>query len=201
LILTKRNRTSAKDIGYGLYLYFLGLSYRNTAKALSRFVKRSHVAVWKWIQKYKPERISYRQRKVSELVIDETEIKVGNNYFWLWVAIELSNKSILDIYLSTERNMFVAQNFIRNLVNKYGKHPVSTDGGTWYPYACKFLKLRHHLHSSFEKSIIERTIQYIKDRIENFDDYFPCRKKRCKLNHVTNWFNVFVDSYNTSMAP
>lgn len=59
LILTKRNRTSAKDIGYGLYLYFLGLSYRNTAKALSRFVKRSHVAVWKWIQKYKPERISY----------------------------------------------------------------------------------------------------------------------------------------------
>ena len=114
---------------------------------------------------------------------------------------ELSNKSILDIYLSVKRNMFVAQNFIRNLVNKYGKHPVFTDGGAWYPYACKFLKLRHHLHSAFEKSIIERTIQYIKDRIENFDDYFPCRKKRCKLNHVTNWFNVFVDSYNTSMAP
>jgi hypothetical protein len=40
LILTKRNRTSAKVIGYGLYLYFLGLSYRNTAKALSfRFKK------------------------------------------------------------------------------------------------------------------------------------------------------------------
>jgi hypothetical protein len=39
LILTKRNRTSANDIGYGLYLYFLGLSYRNTAKALSRFKK------------------------------------------------------------------------------------------------------------------------------------------------------------------
>ena len=58
----------------------------------------------------------------------------------------------------------------------------------------------YHLHSSFEKSIIERTIQYIKDRIENFDDYFPCRKKRCKINHVTSWFNVFVDSYNTSMA-
>jgi putative transposase len=37
-------------------------------------------------------------------------------------------------------------------------------GGTWYPYACKFLKLRHHLHSSFGKSIIERTVQYIKDR-------------------------------------
>jgi putative transposase len=75
--------------------------------------------------------------------------------------------------------MFVAESFIQNLVNKYGNHPVSTDTGTWYPFACKFLKLRHHLHSSFEKSIIERTIQYIKDnRIENFNDYFLCRKKR-----------------------
>ncbi len=40
----KRNRTSAKDIGYALYLYFLGLSYRNTSKALSRFIRRSHVS-------------------------------------------------------------------------------------------------------------------------------------------------------------
>jgi hypothetical protein len=28
LTYAKRNRTSAKDIGYALYLYFLGLSYR-----------------------------------------------------------------------------------------------------------------------------------------------------------------------------
>ena len=30
----EKNRTSVKVIGYGLYLYFLGLSYRKTAKAL-----------------------------------------------------------------------------------------------------------------------------------------------------------------------
>jgi hypothetical protein len=42
-------------------------------------------------------------------------------------------------------------------------------------------------------------MQYIKDRIENFDDCFLCRKERCK--HVTSWFNVFFDSYNNSMAP
>jgi putative transposase len=51
-------------------------------------------------------------------------------------------------------------------------------GVTWYPpQACRFLKLEHHLHSAYKKSIIiERTIQYIKDRTEGFDDYFPCRK-------------------------
>ncbi len=56
-------------------------------------------------------------------------------------------------------------------------HSVSSDGGTWYPQACRFLKLKHHLHSSYEKSIIEITIQYVKDRIESFDDYFSCKKK------------------------
>ena len=69
-------------------------------------------------------------------------------------------------------------------------------GGTWYPQACRFLKLNHHLHSSFEKSIIERTMQYIKDRIESFDDYFPCKKNKCKLNHVKQWFKLFVYQHN-----
>jgi putative transposase len=59
----------------------------------------------------------------------------------------------------------------------------STDGGTWYPQACIFLKL-HHTHSYYERSIIERTIQYIKDGTESFDDYFPCQKDNCTLEHV-----------------
>jgi putative transposase len=45
--------------------------------------------------------------------------------------------------------------------------------------ACNFLDIEHHLHSSYGKSIIERTIQYVKDRTECFDDYyFPCIKER-----------------------
>ncbi len=37
--------------------------------------------------------------------------------------------------------MFVAGRFISEVVDKHGLHPVSTDGGTWYPQACKFLKI------------------------------------------------------------
>jgi transposase-like protein len=93
--------------------------------------------------------------------------------------------------------MFVAERFLSSLVKVHGKHPVSTDGGsTWYPMACRFLGLEHHIHSSFEKSLIERKMQYIKDRTESFDDYFPCRIKNCKLKHVRNWLNLFVDYHN-----
>ncbi len=98
--------------------------------------------------------------------------------------------------MSKERNMFVAGRFLSNLVKDYGKHPLSTDGGTWYPQACKFLKLEHHTHYPYEKSVIERTMQYIKDRTESLDDYFPCRKKNCKLKHVQQWLNLFANYYN-----
>ena len=196
MIFQKRNRTKHKDIAYALHLYFDGLSLRNTSKALSRFVHRSHTAIRDWIQKYNPKRLSYRQVKIAEFVIDETQFKIGSEYIWLWIAIEPKAKEILSITISKERNMLIDERFLSNLLKEYGKHPVSTDGGTWYPQACQFLKLLHHLHSSFEKGIIERTIQYIKDRTEGFDDYFPCKKKRCKLKHVQQWFNIFLHYYN-----
>ena len=64
--------------------------------------------------------------------------------------------------ISLERSILVAEQFLQELIKKYRKNPVFTDGGTWYPQACRFLKLRHHIHSYYERSIIERTIQYIK---------------------------------------
>jgi putative transposase len=44
--------------------------------------------------------------------------------------------------------MFVAERFPSSIVNECGKHPIFTEGGTWYPQqACRFLKLDHHIHS------------------------------------------------------
>ena len=41
---------------------------------------------------------------------------------------------------------------------------------------------KHYLHSPLEKSLIERVMQYFKDRTECFDDYYPCTKNNnCDL--------------------
>ena len=171
---------------YAFNLYFDGLSLRKTSKALSRFVNRSHTAIKDWIQKYQPKRLLLsKTKKIDEYIVDETLIRVGSELVWLWVAIEPQNREILAVNISKERNILIAERFISNIVKVYGEHPVSTDGGTWYPQACQFLKLDQHIHSSLEKSLIERTIQYIKDRTESFDDYFPCRKENCKLEHIS----------------
>jgi hypothetical protein len=81
--------------------------------------------------------------------------------------------------------MFVAERFISNLVKRYGEHPVSTDGRTWYPpQDCKFLRIRHHLHSAFEKSIIERE-RYNISKIE---------RKGSMINFLVEKINVMVES-------
>ena len=84
---------------------------------------------------------------------------------------------------SKESNMFVAERFLSGVVKIHGKHPLSTDGGYLVPNDLQVSWIRTSQHSSQEKSIIERTIQYIKDRTESFDDYFPYRLKNCKLRH------------------
>ena len=65
----------------------------------------------------------YKHKRVSAFIIDETVIQVGSQqHFWLWFCIELIDKSVFGIYISQERNMLVAEKFIRSLVENYGKH-------------------------------------------------------------------------------
>jgi putative transposase len=61
---------------------------------------------------------SLRKKNLSEYVIDETVIKVGSEYIWVWTTtIELEIKEIPGINISKERNMFVAERFISEVVN------------------------------------------------------------------------------------
>ena len=62
-----------------------------------------------------------------EYVINETVIKIGPELIWLWVAIDNKTKRILRLSISKERNMFVAERFIADLVKNHGKHPISTE--------------------------------------------------------------------------
>ncbi len=62
-------------------------------------------------------------------IVDETQIKVGSEYIWLWIVIEPKNRTILALTISKEKNRFVAEHFLSNIVEEYRRYPVSTDGG------------------------------------------------------------------------
>ena len=145
----ERNRTSTIVVMYSLYLYFLGLSLRNTSKALVIFKdnKRSHVSVWNWIQRFAEYPI-YKRKRIPAFIIDETVIQIGSQHFWVWFCIEPIDSSVLGIYISKSRNMLVAEKFIRSLVEKYGKDTVYTDGCIWYLESYHLLRMKHYSHSS-----------------------------------------------------
>jgi hypothetical protein len=51
--------------------------------------------------------------------------------------------------------------------------------------------------------LLERDIEYVKDRTEDFDDYYPCRKSvvvDCNIVHVYRWISLFIFLHNLSKS-
>ena len=116
MILQTRKRTPIALILYALYLYFSSLSLRKASYVLEPIIKRSHVAIWKWIQRYSFVLDSFDVDKhdVNSIFINETKINVREA--WLWVEYEPQLKAFLSFYISWHQNSLDAYYFIRKLV-------------------------------------------------------------------------------------
>jgi putative transposase len=123
-------RTHPAIISYSLYLYFSSRSFRLAAKCLESIIRRSHVAIWKWVQKYSDfaDRFVVEKCKVKRIFVDETLLRVDGQDYWLWIAYEPTLNRCLMMNLSRERTIFVCYQFFRRLRNRYGRKPVFTDG-------------------------------------------------------------------------
>jgi putative transposase len=52
--------------------------------------------------------------------------------------------------------------------------------------------------------MIERMMQYFKDRTESLDDYYPCiknKKRNCIVEHAYYWIKLFVYIMQKSEIP
>jgi transposase-like protein len=179
---------------------FEGLSFRASSRAIEPFVKRSHKSVWQWVQEIGSDTSFHRlfrlgRERVNVFAIDETGIKIGKLEAWFFVAYEPFEDRILGLYFAWNRNSISVELFLKDLTRKYGRYQVWTDGAEWYALACQSMNLRHHVyaHYSWMWEVTERAMQRLKDRIESFDDMFPCKSygEKCRLEHVWSWINLF----------
>ena len=72
-----------------------------------------------------------------------------------------------------------------------------------YAHSMKYGFINSAIICRFEKSIIQRAIEYVKDRTEVFDDYYPCRKSivvDCNIVHVYRWITLFIFLHNLSKS-
>lgn len=193
-----RERTPLWFVLYAVYVYFCSNSLRRASRILEPLRERSHVSVWRWVQRLAPivDRFSVDRRMVSIILVDETMFQIGCFKVWLWVAFEPERRLFLGFHISYHCNIWDAWIFLKRLRSRYGRKPVYTDGALWYPEACRWLRLEHQVYGDEWMNLMERMNQAVKDRLECFDDYFPCWRKGCDRAHVQNWIKVFSFIYN-----
>jgi Transposase and inactivated derivatives len=197
-----RRRTSLPVIVYAIYLYFSGHSLRRASKSLRLTISRSHVSIWRWVQRLGPVLGSFGAdpRDVHRIFVDETMVNVGGTSALIWIAFEPDLRAMLDFHVSWRGNSIDAYLFIRRLVHKYGRVPIYTDGAGWYADACRWAGVEHVVYGHPLKNLMERMVQYVKDRTEAFDDLFPVGGRRLAsgraFEHVLNWLSAFMFMHN-----
>jgi hypothetical protein len=91
--------------------------------------------------------------------------------------------------------LIVTECFISPLIDKHGKHYISTE---MEEPGIHLNLILSETKTSFVFLIREKfdrkNMQYIKDRTEDcFNDYFQYRrKKKCKMKHVKQWLNLLL---------
>jgi len=58
------------------------------------------------------------------------------------------------------------------------------------------LGLEHHVYDVLRGNLMERFVQYVKDRTEGFDDYFPHRREHCRFERVEGGLSYDLLSFN-----
>ena len=96
-------------------------------------------------------------------------IRIGPSEAWVCIAFDPLHRQFLGFRISYQRNILDAYYFIRHLRSRYGRKPIWTDEGTWYPEACRWLGMEHHVYPirrMEELHVMERLNQTFKDRSE-----------------------------------
>jgi transposase-like protein len=181
-----RMRTSLLLVVYGAFLYFCSHSSRAASRALSTIMRRSHTSILSWFRSLSFLFVDRGLKgKVRLLLIDDTRVEVGGREQVLFVAFEPRLRRIVYMRLFEAANIFTALTFIKRIKALYrSRMKVLTDGAQYYRTACKFLNLDHDVYDLRLRNLMERIIQYVKDRTRDFDDYIPCRRERCDKKHA-----------------
>lgn len=117
---------------------------------------------------------------------------------YVWIALDPVTKAIVYCGLSTSRSILTALGFLKGIQKAYGRLPkkLLTDGGVWYPFACRRLGVQHDVISGGVRNYAERFNETLKDRARSFDKYFPCPKTRCRFEHILAWVLLVIGDYN-----
>lgn len=191
----ERERTDRQFVELAILLYDYGVSFRKVAQVLKWIgVKRSHVAIWTWIQKFGQRLDEAGRRLAADLpavvLLDETAITQDGEEFTLFAAVNPETRHLLHAAVAPSRNYLTTWRFLEELGELYGRVPpiVVTDRASYGPVFTT-LGITH---------IVRR--HSIRNRIERWIDTFYASFTGHTVETTNNWLRQFAWTWNVCLS-
>ncbi|ELY37730.1 hypothetical protein C496_19520 [Natronorubrum tibetense GA33] len=156
-----------------LHLAGLSLSLSNTVRIPDIFgVKRARSTVHNWVHKADLQPDS--GRNPDQVAVDETVIRLNDEQYWLYAAVDPESNELLHTQLEPTRAKVIASSFIAELREKHNVDDAVflVDGDKALNYACQRhdLDFRHERHGN--RNSAERVFREVKRRTSSFSNCF-----------------------------
>jgi len=189
----ERERTATPVRAFAVRLYATGCSLRETKEILRLFgVERSHQAICQWVHRVGDSVGDPPTAKPSRVAVDETTIKINDEWSWLYAAIDLDTKLILDVELFGRHGTDPAAAFLHGLGERHDiSDAVFLVDQFGYRTALSRLGLNGRVDYT-DRNLVEKWFQTLKMRIDRFHNSWVGSRASAR-----EWFEQFVH-YNNS---
>ncbi|MFC7174340.1 IS6 family transposase [Haloplanus litoreus] len=189
----EREATPRLLMKLSIQLHLAGLSLSNTVSILEIFgVERARSTVHNWVHKadLQPE----EGRSPDHVAVDETVIRLNDERYWLYAAVDPETNELLHTKLEPTRTNVIAYSFFRELREKHNVDDAVflVDGATPLNDACR----RHGLDFRYERhgnrNSVERVFREVKRRTTSFSNCFS----NAEAETANEWLRSFAFAWN-----
>ncbi|QSG16318.1 Transposase (plasmid) [Halapricum desulfuricans] len=193
LAFVEREATPRLLMKLGIQLHLAGLSLSNTVSILAVFgVERARSTVHNWVHKadLQPE----SGRSPDHVAVDETVIRLNDERYWLYAAVDPETNELLHTKLEPTTNKVIAHSFFTELREKHNVDDAVflIDGSLSLKDACS----RHGLDFRYERhgnrNSVERVFREVKRRTSSFSNCFS----NAEAETADDWLRSFAFAWN-----
>src|SRR6056297_4133453 len=188
----QRERTATPVRAFAVRLHAAGCSLRETAAILGLLgVERTHGAIWSWVHRLADSVGDPPSATPTRVAVDETAVRINGEWSWVYAAIDLETKVLLDAAVFGRRGADPAAAFLHGLTQKHDcSQAVFLVDGFGYLTALSRVGLSGRLDYA-DRHHIEKWFHTLKMRIDRFHSSWVGSRRS-----VRQWLASFVHYYN-----
>jgi putative transposase len=189
----EREATPQLFMKLGIQLHLAGLSLSNTVSIREIFgVERARSTVHNWV--HKADLQPADGRSPDHIAVDETVIRLNDEQYWLYAAVDPATNELLHTTLAPTRTNVIARTFFAELREKHDVDEAVflVDGSHSVQHACR----RHGVDCRYERhgnrNSVERVFREVKRRTSSFSNCFS----NASAETADEWLRSFAFAWN-----